>query len=164
MPACAGTAARLATLFACHLPMPTTGPKPVVGHLGLDWESEGHPPDKVYDQPHFDFRFCLVSPAELARVEFARPENSGLPAQQPPAELMPPGTAVPKMGAHALNPAAAEFRQKPFEASFIDGDYSRRLIFVEPMVTLAFLKSRSRFSGPPARPARYARASAYPSA
>jgi hypothetical protein len=156
-------------LFSYHLPMPETGPRTVIDHVTLDWEALGHPPEGVYDVPHFDFHFYLVGRGEVAKVHFDSPDDSASPAQQPPAELvpagyvLPPGTAVPKMGVHAINPAAAEFQQKPFEATFIYGYYDKQLTFIEPMVTLAYLQSKPDFSAPVPRPASYTRAGSYPS-
>ena len=156
-------------MFSYILPMPETGPRTVVDHVGLDWEALGHPPAGVYDVPHFDFHFYLVSRDEVDRVAFKSDEESASPEQQPPAALMPagyvlpPGTAVPKMGVHAINPAAREFQQKPFEATFIYGFYDKQLTFLEPMVTLAYLQSKPEYSAPVPRPASYDRAGVYPS-
>ncbi|MCB1905862.1 MAG: DUF5602 domain-containing protein [Rhodocyclaceae bacterium] len=156
-------------MFSYHLSMPEGGPRTVIDHVGVDWESVGHPPSQVYDVPHFDFHFYVVSRDAVGQVVFAGPEDSGSPDQQPPARLMPagyvmpPGTAVPKMGAHAVNPSAPEFQQQPFDATFIYGYYNKELTFVEPMVSLAFLRSRSQFAAPVSRPEAYSRAGAYPS-
>ena len=157
-------------LFAYKLPMPEAGPRTVVDHVGLDWEALGHPPEGVYDVPHFDVHFYLVGREEVETVHFDSPDDSAHPDQQPPPELMPagyvlpPGTAVPKMGVHAIDPAAAEFQQKPFEVTFIYGYYAKQLTFLEPMVTLAYLQTKPAFSAPVPRPARYAKAGTYPSA
>lgn len=152
-----------------HLPMPVAGPKTVVDHVVVDWEAVGHPPAKVYDVPHFDFHFYLVSREEVDKVAFQGPDESASPAQQPPAEwlpagyVLPPGTAMPKMGAHAINPGGAEFQQQPFAATFIYGYYDKQQIFIEPMVSLAYLQSQPDFSAPVSRPASYSRAGSYPS-
>ncbi|MGE5089615.1 MAG: DUF5602 domain-containing protein [Candidatus Levyibacteriota bacterium] len=156
--------------FPYFLPMPAKGPKTVVEHVVVNWESTGHPPAHVYDAPHFDFHFYLVNRAEVAKVSFKDENESGSPAQQPPAELMPvgyilpPGTAVPQMGVHAIDPASPEFHGKPFTATFIYGFYDKRQTFVEPMASLAFLLSEPSFSAPVARPAAYTKPGAYPSA
>lgn len=157
-------------VFPHVLAMPTTGPKTVVDHVVVDWEAAGHPPPGVYDVPHFDFHFYLVSREEVMKVSFASPDDSASPAQQPAAELMPagyvlpPGTAVPQMGVHAINPGAPEFQQQAFTATFIYGYYNRQQTFIEPMASLAFLKSKPSFSAAIARPAAYSKPGAYPSA
>jgi hypothetical protein len=155
--------------FPYPLPMPTKGPKTVVDHAVINWESAGHPPSHVYDVPHFDFHFYLVSREAQRKVTFKSENDSGAPSQQPPAELMPvgyilpPGTAVPQMGVHAIDPSAAEFRNQPFTATFIYGYYNKQLTFIEPMVSLAYLKSKPSLSAPVPRPASYTKPGAYPS-
>ncbi|MDD2874432.1 MAG: DUF5602 domain-containing protein [Azoarcus sp.] len=155
--------------FPYHLPMPASGPRTVVDHVVVNWEAAGHPPSKVYDVPHFDFHFYVVNRDTVERVEFSSPDASGAPEQQPPAELMapgyvlPPGTAKSKMGVHAVNPGGGEFQHKPFNAAFIYGYYNRQLTFIEPMVSLAYLKSKPSFSAVVPRPATYSWPGAYPS-
>lgn len=155
--------------FSYVMSMPTKGPKTVIDHVMIDWESMGHPPPQVYDVPHFDFHFYVVSRDEVSKVRFNGPEDSAAPAQQPPAELMPagyilpPGTAVPRMGVHAINPGSPEFQKQPFTATFIYGYYKKRLTFVEPMASLEFLRSKPSFSAPVPRPARYSKDGLYPS-
>lgn len=151
------------------LRMPAKGPRTVVDHVVINWEAAGHPPPKVYDVPHFDFHFYLVKRAETMKVRFNSDAESADPSQQPPAELLPagyilpPGTAVPKMGVHAINTQAAEFQQQPFTATLIYGYHNKKQTFIEPMVSLAFLQSKPVFSAPLARPARYSKAGSYPS-
>ncbi|MCK9986739.1 MAG: hypothetical protein AzoDbin1_03211 [Azoarcus sp.] len=156
-------------LFSYVLGMPAKGPKTAVDHVMIDWESLGHPPPQVYDVPHFDFHFYVVSREEVSKVRFNGPNDSADPGQQPPAELMPagyslpPGTAVPRMGVHAINPTAPEFQKQPFTATFIYGYYKKRLTFVEPMASLEFFRSKPSFSAPVPRPAKYSKSGTYPS-
>jgi hypothetical protein len=156
--------------FPYLLSMPAKGPRTIVDHVVVDWESAGHPPPHVYDVPHFDFHFYLVSRAERMKVAFKSESASGDPGQQPPPErlpagyVVPPGTAMSRMGVHAIDPSAPEFHGKPFAATFIYGYYNKRLTFVEPMASLAYLKSKPSFSTPVARPASYPASGAYPSA
>lgn len=152
------------------LPMPADGPRTVIDHAVINWEPHGHAPPGVFDVPHFDFHFYVISEAEQRRVRFETDQDSARPEQQPSAELLPagyivpPGTAVPQMGVHALDPSWPEFHGQPFTASFIYGYYDRRLIFVEPMASLAFLESKPSFSAPVVRPAAYSVPGLYPSA
>lgn len=155
--------------FPYPLPMPSKGPKTVFDHVVINWESMGHPPPKVYDVPHFDFHFYMVSSKEQMHTMFKSEAESGDPAQQPAAELMPagyilpPGTAVPQMGVHAVNPASPEFKGQPFTATFIYGYHNKHQAFLEPMVSLAFLQSKAPFSATVTRPASYSKAGKYPS-
>lgn len=154
--------------FAYVLPMPEKGPRTVVDHVMINWEAAGHPPLKVYGVPHFDFHFYLVSASEREKVHFQDESESAAPSQQPPAELLPagyvipPGTAVSGMGVHAVNPAAPEFNGQPFTATFIYGFHNKRQTFLEPMVTLDYLKTKPAFSSPVIRPATYLKTGLYP--
>lgn len=156
--------------FAYALPMPTRGPRTVFDHVAMDWESLGHPPAHVYDVPHFDFHFYMVSRSTQEGIRFKSEADSGSPQQQPPADLMPtgyimpPGTAVSRMGAHAVNPAGPEFHGRPFTATFLYGYYARRLIFLEPMVSVAFLRSKPDSTLPVTRPYAYSFPGDYPAA
>lgn len=155
--------------FSYLLSMPERGPRTVVDHVMVNWNPGGHPPAKVYDVPHFDFHFYLVSSAQREKVHFSHDADSGHPSQQPAAELLPagylvpPGTAVPKMGVHAINTKAPEFNGQPFTATFIYGFHDGQQTFLEPMVTLAYLKSKPSLNAPVERPARYLKTGAYPS-
>lgn len=152
------------------LPMPSSGPKTIVDHVVINWEPHGHPPPKIYDAPHFDFHFYLVSEAEHNSVTFADDKASADPAQQPPADLLaagyvvPPGTAVPKMGVHAINTSAQEFKGSPFTATFIYGYFNKKLTFLEPMASVSFLKSKPTYVVDIPRPKKYSFAGAYPAA
>lgn len=169
LPADPGAAGGPPADFAYLLTMPERGPRSVVDHVVVNWNPGGHPPPKVYDVPHFDFHFYLVASAEREKVHFAHDGESGDPSQQPPAELLPagyiipPGTAVPKMGVHAINTKAPEFNGQFFTATFIYGFHNRQQTFLEPMVTVAYLKTKPTFSAPVDRPARFIKVGAYPS-
>jgi hypothetical protein len=162
-------ATKTTTDFPYLLPMPVKGPKTVFDHVVINWEAAGHPPPHVYDVPHFDFHFYLVSRADQMNIAFADESQSGDPSQQPAAALLPagyvvpPGTALSKMGVHAVNPAAAEFHGQPFTATFIYGYYNKRQTFLEPMVSLAYLKSRPSFTAAVVRPVSYGKPGGYPS-
>ena len=155
---------------AYALPMPVKGPRTVVDHVVINWEAVGHPPPHVYDVPHFDFHFYLVSRAAQEKVRFRNDAESGQPQQQPPADLLPqgyavpPGTAVPRMGVHAIDMASGELHGQPFTSTFIYGYYNRQQTFLEPMVALDFLRSRPSFTAPIARPRSYSKPGAYPGA
>jgi hypothetical protein len=94
------------------------------------------------------------------------PKGPGADAK-PVAELFPAGfitdgETVPMMGKHYLSPANPEFTGGTFTATPIFGYYGGHLIFVESMVTLAYLDGKPSLSKPLAQPARYERGGVYP--
>jgi hypothetical protein len=126
---------------------------------GFDWNPKGHPPVGVYTVPHFDFHFYTIDAATKNAImpgETDAPgenfdftgtafEQRGMKA--PPAGHLPaayiygPGSTVPMMGAHWVDPASHEFHGKPFDKTFIYGTWEGEVIFLEPMITKAYIES-----------------------
>lgn len=110
-------------------------------HVTLDWNPFGHEPPGLYDVPHFDCHFYLISQDERLAIgendttEFANaPDPSFIPANYVPV----PG-GVPAMGAHWVDTTSAEFTGQPFTNTFIYGTYDGNVTFYEPMVSLDYL-------------------------
>lgn len=136
-------------------------------HVGINWNPKGHPPPGVYDSPHFDFHFYLISPAQRDRItakgeDLARAHKAPAPEFMPGGYLLPEGTEVPRMGAHAVDPAGPEFNGKPFTKTFIYGFYDGSMAFLEPMATKAFLETKPDVTDPVKLPKAYARHAYYP--
>jgi hypothetical protein len=150
------------------LPMPEAGPRTGYDHVAVDWNPAGHPPEGIYTVPHFDFHFYAVSRAEQEGVSFAGTEGAEAAkvadsALLPQGYVVPPDTAVEKMGVHGVDPAAPEFHGKPFTHTFIYGYYKGRLTFVEPMVALSYLLTRPDVIAEVKVPAAYSSPGFYPS-
>ncbi|NVK40609.1 MAG: DUF5602 domain-containing protein [Oceanospirillaceae bacterium] len=136
-------------------------------HVTVDWNPHGHIPEGVYNVPHFDFHFYAIDSASRNAItavgeDLARAHKAPEPAYMPADYVLPPGTEVPRMGAHAIDSASPEFHDQPFTQTFIYGFYDGRIIFVEPMMTLAFLASRPDVSAPVKQPEAYYPGFAYP--
>jgi len=133
-------------------------------HISLDWEPHGHPPPGVYDTPHFDVHFYHVPIGQQLAILPTDPQYAAKMAKVPPAGhipvgyIRPPGTDVPLMGTHWINPKSPEFNGQPFRHTLIYGSYNGAVIFLEPMVTLATLQTREAITAPVAAPAVSSRA------
>lgn len=148
------------------LPMPENAPAPYTFAL-FDYNALGHPPKEVYGVPHFDFHFYLVPDSERMKIQpgpdwdaeaNAAPEADMMPA----GYILPPGTAVPEMGTHWVDPASPELNGKPFTHTFIYGTWNGRLIFVEPMITVEDLRSGVDLEKDVPTPEKVARPGWYP--
>ena len=113
-------------------------------HITINWEPGGHEP--FYFQPHFDIHFYKITIAQQNAI-------TAVPPTLRPANYLPPsyviqGATVPQMGTHWLNPASPEFppTSAPFTHTFIYGSNNGQVIFLEPMITRAFLLSGTSFS------------------
>ncbi|MDB5280664.1 MAG: hypothetical protein JWR61_5619 [Ferruginibacter sp.] len=115
-------------------------------HITVNWEPAGHEPAGVYDVPHFDMHFYKISVAEQMQI-------TGMPTAAPspgylPASYVIQGATVPQMGTHWLDPASPELPPTftPFTHTLIYGSNNGQVIFLEPMITRAFLLSGNLFS------------------
>jgi hypothetical protein len=146
-------------------------------HVMLDWNPQGHEPEHVYTLPHFDFHYYTVSQAEQMAILPSDPQFAAKAAKLPAADLRPTGYAdaatlagapaaavtVPAMGLHWLAVDAHELHGQTFTQTFIYGSYDGRFIFVEPMITKAFIESvktmpNASIVTPVGLPAKYDRA------
>jgi Hypothetical protein TTHB210 len=136
-------------------------------HIGLNWNPRGHMPSGVYTVPHFDVHFYLIDRDERDRIqsEGEGAKKMGLaPSSQyvPTGYVMPPGTGVSGMGAHWIDPVSHEFHGHQFTHTLIWGSYDGRFVFIEPMLTKAFLESKPQVSVPLKLPTQYERSGYYP--
>lgn len=149
------------------LPMPEVGPNTGYNHVVLDWNPVGHVPEGIFNVPHFDVHFYLISGEEREAITF---HGSGRelamkapdPQLVPAGYVIPPDAAVDRMGMHGLDPAGREFNGQPFTHNFIYGYHKGELMFVEPMVSLAFLQSLPDATSQVKKPERYSHPAWYP--
>ena len=111
-------------------------------HIDFGWNPQGHEPPGIYDVPHFDIHFYMIS------VEYQNTIlDPALIVTPPDAQYIPegyftPGGLVPYMGEHWLDFNAAELNGGEFTKTFIYGSYDQEFIFYEPMITLAYLQQK----------------------
>ena len=143
----------------------------------VNWNPEGHlpPAPPVWSAAHFDFHFFLAEPALIRGIrtgpcaEFIHCEDSAragapLPPQHAPPDYLDVGAAVAAMGNHLVDAKDPELADPAlgFSRTFIYGTYDARLIFLEPMVSHAFLMSRPQQCTPLRTPEAYAVEGYYP--
>jgi len=136
-------------------------------HVGIDWNPKGHIPQGVYDTPHFDYHFYLISLEQREKItakgeDLARAHRAPAPEFMPEGYILPDGTEVPRMGAHAIDSTAPEFNKLPFTKTFIYGFYDGSMVFLEPMVTKAFLETNPNVTDPIRLPKSYSQHAYYP--
>jgi hypothetical protein len=137
-------------------------------HVGIDWNPMGHIPAGVYSVPHFDFHFYLISREAREKItavgeDLATAHKAPATEYLPAGYILPPGTEVARMGAHAIDPGAPEFNKQPFTKTFIYGFYDGRMIFVEPMVAKSYLDTKPNVTEAVKAPKAYSHRAYYPS-
>lgn len=133
-------------------------------HATLDWNPHGHEPMGLYDKPHFDIHFYIISKeARMAigpndTVEFAK----SIDAKYVPASYLHSPGGVPQMGAHWVDTLSTEFTGQAFTKTFIWGSYDGKFIFWEPMVTLDYFLSEPDVIVPLRQPQAFQKDGWYP--
>ena len=114
-------------------------------HITINWEPYGHEPAHVYDVPHFDIHFYKISVADQLLIS-PMPTADPAPGYLPASYLIKAAT-VPQMGTHWLDPSSSELSPPfaPFTHTFVYGSTKGQVIFLEPMITKAFLLSGSYY-------------------
>lgn len=130
-------------------------------HAWLNWNPDGHPPAGVYSVPHFDLHYYMVSSEE--RQTFVDPAKLDLALT---ADYLPANyigiDPVPTMGKHYVDVTSPELNGAPFTQTFIHGSYDGKLVFLEPMITLDFLKTTTNFVRTLPQPAKFQKSGYYP--
>ncbi|MCK7558346.1 DUF5602 domain-containing protein [Chitinophaga sedimenti] len=137
-------------------------------HIGLDWNPAGHEPPGIYDKPHFDFHFYMISQAERMQIptydqDSLKFKNSPAPAYLP-ASYANFGGGVPQMGAHWVDLNTPEIKPPfNFTETFFYGSYNGKVIFLEPMITHDFIKNvNASFTRDIPQPAKFQVSGYYP--
>jgi hypothetical protein len=143
----------------------------------VNWNPEGHlaPAPPVWSAAHFDFHFFMVEPgliegirtgpcAEFIHCEDFTRASKPLADEQLPEGYIDVGAAVAGMGNHLVDSRDPELADPSlgFSRTFIYGTYDGKLIFLEPMVSHAFLRSRPDRCTPIRAPRAYATPGYYP--
>lgn len=153
-------------MFEYVLALPEENPTPF-RHVLLDWNPGGHEPPGVYDLPHFDMHFYLLTVAERRAIDPADAAFGAKATHFPAAGQMPAGYtaipgAVPFMGAHWVDPTSPELHGEAFTQTFIYGSWDGEMIFAEPMITREFLASKPQFEEALKVPEQFAEPGYYP--
>jgi hypothetical protein len=149
------------------VPLPADAPPTVFNHIGINWQPQGHPPMAVYTQPHFDVHYYLVSMQERDAMTPANPQFGAGAARAPAAGEIPPGYvgdlfAIPRMGTHWTDGNSHEFHGQAFTTTVVYGFYDGEMVFLEPMMTKAFLDALPDQTRELSVPAKYPRSGRYP--
>ena len=161
------------TALMASLPLPAEAAGTGFDHAELGWNPLGHEPAQIYGLPHFDMHFYTVTSATQMAILPNDPQWATKAANLPTAAFVPTGyvappapivaSAVPQMGVHWTDVKSPEFNGQPFTSTFIFGSWDGQFIFLEPMITKAFLDSHpvnATKSIP--QPTQWAKSGSYP--
>ncbi|MBO0930166.1 DUF5602 domain-containing protein [Fibrella aquatilis] len=153
------------TDFMLALPTEATTKTPFQ-HIMINWNPQGHEPDKIYTVPHFDFHFYIQPMAEVMAIPpypQAPTKFDKLPAATfLHADFVKGPGGVPGMGAHWSDVTSPEFKGQPFTETFVYGSYDGKVTFWEQMVALSYLKTSPSMEKAIKLPAKYEKPGYYP--
>ncbi len=130
-------------------------------HMMINWNPQGHPPVEIYGVPHFDFHFYTIPETEQMAIA-GGPDETPVDPRFVPQDYASQVESVPQMGVHWADTLSSEFHGTPFTRTFIYGFSQGDMVFVEPMVTLDFLRSHPDVSAHVKQPAAFQQPGAYP--
>ncbi len=148
------------------LALPEKASVTAFNHIGITWDAIGHQPLGIYETPHMDVYFYIISPQARQYITATGLDRANV-ERKPSAEYIPAGYVplpggVPTEGAHWVDPASPEFNMQPFTRTFIYGFYNGRMVFMGPMVTKDFLETKTNTTDAIKLPERFLRNAYYP--
>jgi len=154
--------------FLTELPMPARRPKTGYDHATLDWNPSGHAPAGIYTPPHFDVHFYMIDRPHPRRHTF-KGDAAAQAAKRRPPTCCPAGYVAPRTppsrrwASTPFNRRGLEFKASPSPPPHLRFSQGRGYVFVEPMVTKAFLETRPDVTLDVRTPKAYSRPGWYPS-
>ncbi|RDI17194.1 hypothetical protein DEU38_12329 [Rhodococcus sp. AG1013] len=156
------------------LDLPEQASATVFDHVMLNWNPHGHEPEILFGKPHFDMHFYISDMAAVQGIDPSAPDYADRAARFPDAKyiprdyIAPPGPlaselAVPFMGVHWLDATAGMIPGVyDFTQTFINGSWDGNYTFMEPMMTRAWLQTKSSIREPIKQPQEYQHTAYYP--
>lgn len=109
-------------------------------HIVLDWNPQGHVP-ATYEHPHFDMHFYMIADEERKAIPGGPQEHTAeFEAYYMPETYISAVDAIPAMGVHWIDAMTPEMNGEHFTKTYIMGANQSKVIFYEPMITLAYLQ------------------------
>ncbi len=131
-------------------------------HIDFGWNPHGHEPPGIYDVPHFDIHFYMVSVDYQNNIQDPFKAEILPPEEFRPVTYFPTPGFVPAMGKHWLSGLADELQPGGvFTKTFIYGSYDGEFHFYEPMITLAYLQEKGNEQIPIPQPSQFQRTGFY---
>ena len=72
------------------LALPEEAASTAYNHIGIDWNPRGHEPKGIYDKPHFDFHFYMISSEERDKITASGEDCKNL-SKKPASGYIPEG-------------------------------------------------------------------------
>lgn len=144
-------------------------------HVMLNWNPQGHIPEGLFSDPHFDFHFDMVDMAMMHGISPVDQNFAAKAERAPDAKYVPQGyvvppdapvaaQAVPGMGMHLVDSSDTSLvpGSYDFDEIVINGTWDGRYTFIEPMITREWLLTNPTFQEDLKLPQAYQKSAYYP--
>ncbi|MET7637296.1 hypothetical protein [Streptomyces sp. NPDC005438] len=112
--------------------------------LMFNWQKNGHGPEHVFDQPHFDLHFFMQDFSARNQIRTGscnlviNCDDDKTAKKEVPAPYAPEGWGLPgaagRMGNHIIDPNAAPANGGKFDQAFAYGTWNGHISFWEPVI------------------------------
>ncbi|HMN18862.1 MAG TPA: DUF5602 domain-containing protein [Ignavibacteriaceae bacterium] len=148
-------------MMMIHLDLPKGAADTLFNHVLFGWNPVGHPPPGIYDLPHFDVHYYIISREEREAIQ-GGPDTFTVASQYLPPDYVPDPVSIPAMGVHWTDTTSSEFHGETFTKTFVYGFSQGKFCFYEPMITKDYLESLPQFSGDIKQPEEFQKTGYYP--
>lgn len=124
-------------------------------HVMINWNPYGHPPQHVYDKPHFDFHFYTIDSMTQMMIQ-GGPDMTATDSTLYPAGYVTDYGSVPMMGVHYVPLTDMVTPNFNFQSTMVYGFTKGNFAFLEPMITKAFIEGQNSVSYDIPQPIRFA--------
>ena len=135
-------------------------------HVGFEWNPQGHPPTGIYGDPHFDFHFYVIPEQQRLAIGTELDREQVDPLFVPENYIQDGdsgiGRTVYQMGVHWQDADAPEWNRQGFTKTLLYGFHRGDLVFIEPMITQAYLETKPDFQEDLKLPQSYQVSGFYP--
>ena len=130
-------------------------------HVEVDWSAHGDASPSVYNIPHLDCHFMLMSMANQMMI-MGGMDSGMMGTQYVPMNCMADSVSMAGMGVHYMDTTGQEFHGSTFNHSCAYGFYHTDMTFIEAMCSKAFLDTKTNYTGAVKQPTAFKKSGYYP--
>ncbi len=134
-----------------------------IDHIEVDWSSAGDAPPSLYTIPHLDVHFFAVDTATQMGIAGGKDAlTANMNSTYLPPDYVLDIFSEEGMGVHAYDTTGKEFHAQAFDHTLVYGYSFAKLYFIKPMVSKAYLDTKTNFSADIKQPKAFKFSGAYP--
>jgi hypothetical protein len=130
-------------------------------HIELDWSANGDTGTVIFNHPHLDCHFFMISSTSQMGIMMGM-DTFSVGSDYMPANCMGDSVDESGMGMHVWDTLAPEYHGSAFTHSYMYGFYHGNMDFVEIMCAKTFLDTKTNYTGDMSQPSAFKSHGYYP--